>query len=250
LIGGMDKPLDGKIALVTGASRGIGKAVALELARAGAHVVALARTSGGLEELDDAIQQAGGTATLVPADLKDGPAIDRLGASLFERYRRLDVLVANAAILGVLSPLGHFDPKVWDDVIAINLTAQWRLVRSLDPLLRESEAGRAVFMSTSVAQKAVPYWGAYAVSKAGLEMLARIYAAELEKTNVKVNIFNPGPTRTRMRAQAMPGEDPMTLDPPHKVAVHILPLCLPSCEFSGRLYDYRIKTWMDFRPPE
>jgi NAD(P)-dependent dehydrogenase (short-subunit alcohol dehydrogenase family) len=244
----MDKPLSGKIALVTGASRGIGKAVALELAREGAHIVGLARTAGGLEELDDAIQAAGGTATLVPADLKDGAAIDRLGASLFERYKKLDVLVANAAILGTLSPLGHIDPKVWDDVIAINLTAQWRLVRSLDPLLRQADAGRAVFLTSGVAQKVVPYWGAYAVSKAGLEMLARIYAAETEKTNVRVNIFNPGPTRTRMRAQAMPGENPMTLDPPHKVAAHIVPLCMPSCEMNGKLYDYRIKSWKEFTP--
>jgi NAD(P)-dependent dehydrogenase (short-subunit alcohol dehydrogenase family) len=244
------KPLSGKIALVTGASRGIGKAVALELARAGAHIIALARTAGGLEELDDAIQKAGGTATLVPADLKDGPAIDRLGGSLFERYKYLDVLVANAAILGTLSPLGHFDPKVWDDVIAVNLTAQWRLIRSLDPLLRQAEAGRAVFLTSGVSHKAVPYWGAYSVSKAGLDMLARIYAAETEKTNVKVNLFNPGPTRTRMRAQAMPGEDPMTLDAPHKIAVQIVPLCLPSCDVSGKLYDYRKKSWLDFRGPE
>lgn len=246
----MEKPLHDKIALVTGASRGIGKAVAIELARAGAHVVALARTSGALEELDDAIQAEGGSATLVPADLKDGPAIDRLGASLYERYKRLDVLVANAAILGVLSPLGHIDPKVWDDVIAINLTAQWRLVRSLDPLLRQSEAGRAVFLTSGSSQKAAPYWGAYAVSKIGLEMLARTYAAETEKTNVKVNLFNPGPTRTRMRAQAMPGEDPMTLEPPHKAAAHILPLCLPECDKSGMLYDFRTKSWKNFRAPE
>lgn len=244
----MTKPLEGKIALVTGASRGIGKAVALEFAREGAHVVALARTAGGLEELDDAIQAAGGTATLVPADLKDGPAIDRLGASLFERYKKLDILVANAAILGTLSPLGHFDPKVWDDVIAVNLSAQWRLIRSLDPLLRQSEAGRAVFLTSGVGQKAVPYWGAYAVSKAGLEMLARIYAAETEKTTVKVNLFNPGPTRTRMRAQAMPGENPMTLDPPHKVAVQLVPLCLESCDKSGKLYDYPTRSWRDFTP--
>jgi NAD(P)-dependent dehydrogenase (short-subunit alcohol dehydrogenase family) len=246
----MEKPLQDKIALITGASRGIGKAVAIELARAGAHVVALARTSGGLEELDDAIQAEGGSATLVPADLKDGPALDRLGASLFERYKRLDVLVANAAILGVLSPIGHIDPKVWDDVIAINLTAQWRLTRSLDPLLRQSEAGRAVFLTSGSAQKAAPYWGAYAVSKIGLEMLARTYAAETEKTKVKVNLFNPGPTRTRMRAQAMPGEDPMTLDPPHKVATHVLPLCLPDCDKTGMLYDYRTKNWKNFRAPE
>jgi NAD(P)-dependent dehydrogenase (short-subunit alcohol dehydrogenase family) len=246
----MDKPLKDRIALVTGASRGIGKAVALELARAGAHVVALARTSGGLEELDDAIQAAGGTATLVPADLRDGPALDRLGAGLYERYKKLDVFVGNAAILGALSPLGHLDPKVWDDVIAINLTANWRLIRSLDPLLRQSDAGRAVFLSTGVAQRAAAYWGAYAISKSALEMLARIYAAETEKTNVKVNLFNPGPTRTQMRAKAMPGEDPMTLDPPHKVAAHILPLCLPSCMESGKLYDYRVKKFLSFRGPE
>ena len=246
----MEKPLAGKIALVTGASRGIGKAAAIEIARAGAHVIALARTTGGLEELDDAIQQAGGTATLVPADLKDGPAIDRLGASLYERYKHLDVLVANAATLGTLSPLGHIDPKVWDDVIAVNVTAQWRLVRSLDPLLRQAEAGRAVFVTSGSAQKAAAYWGAYAVSKAALDMLARTYAAETEKTNVRVNLFNPGPTRTRMRAQAMPGEDPTTIEAPHKVAAHILPLCLPSCEASGRLYDYRTKSWKDFRAAE
>ncbi|HEY7459090.1 MAG TPA: SDR family NAD(P)-dependent oxidoreductase [Xanthobacteraceae bacterium] len=246
----MTKPLANKIALVTGASRGIGKATAMALANAGAHVVALARTTGGLEELDDAIQKAGGSATLVPADLKDGPALDRLGASLYERYKRLDVLVANAAILGTLSPLGHIDAKVWDEVIAINLTANWRLIRSLDLLLRQSEAGRAVFLTSSVTFTIFPYWGAYAASKAGLEMLARTYAAETEKTNVKVNIFNPGPTRTRMRAQAMPGEDPMTLDPPHKVAEHIVPLCLPSCDRSGAIYDYRVKRWLEFQPPK
>ncbi|MEX0591527.1 MAG: SDR family NAD(P)-dependent oxidoreductase [Xanthobacteraceae bacterium] len=246
----MPRPLAGRIALVTGASRGIGKATALALANAGAHVVALARTTGGLEELDDAIQKAGGTATLVPVDLRDGPALDRLGASLYDRYKRLDVLVANAAILGALSPIGHIDVKVWDDVLATNLTANWRLVRSLDPLLRQSEAGRAVFLTSSVGFKAVPYWSAYSISKAAMEMLARVYAAETEKTNVKVNIFNPGPTRTRMRAQAMPGEDPMTLDPPHKVAEHIIPLCLPSCDFSGMLYDYRIKKLLKYREPE
>jgi NAD(P)-dependent dehydrogenase (short-subunit alcohol dehydrogenase family) len=238
------------VAFITGASRGIGKATALALANAGAHVIALARTAGGLEELDDAIQKAGGSATLVPADLKDGPALDRLGASLYERYKRLDVFVANAAILGVLTPLGHIDVKVWDEVIAINLTANWRLIRSLDPLLRQSEAGRAVFVTSGVTFTAIPYWGAYAASKAGMEMLARTYAAETDKTNVKVNIFNPGPTRTRMRAQAMPGEDPMTLDPPHKVAEYIVPLCLPSCDKSGMLYDYRVKRWLEFRKPE
>jgi NAD(P)-dependent dehydrogenase (short-subunit alcohol dehydrogenase family) len=245
----MTKPLTDKIALVTGASRGIGKATAIALANAGAHVVALARTTGALEEVDDAIQKAGGTATLVPADLRDGAALDRLGASLFERYKRLDVLVANAAILGTLTPVAHIDVKMWDEVLATNLTANWRLIRALDPLLRQADAGRAVFLTSSVGFKAVPYWSVYSVSKAALETLARLYAAETEKTNVRVNIFNPGPTRTRMRAQAMPGEDPMTLDPAHKVAEHLVPLCLPSCEFSGRLYDYRVKKWLDYREP-
>jgi NAD(P)-dependent dehydrogenase (short-subunit alcohol dehydrogenase family) len=243
------KPLADRIALVTGASRGIGKATAVALARAGAHVVALARTPGALEELDDEIRKAGGTATLVPADLKDGPALDRLGASLHERYKRLDVLVGNAAILGALTPLGHADPKQWDEVMAINVTANWRLIRSLDPLLRQSDAGRAVFLTSTVGQEARAYWSVYAVSKAALEMLARIYAVETEKTNVKVNLFNPGPTRTKMRAAAMPGEDPMTLDPPHKVAEHIVRLCLPECDKTGMLYDYRVKDWRAFRAP-
>jgi NAD(P)-dependent dehydrogenase (short-subunit alcohol dehydrogenase family) len=246
----MTKPLTDKIALVTGASRGIGKAVALALAGAGAHVVALARTTGGLEELDDAIQKAGGSATLVPADLKDGSALDRLGASLHERYKRLDVLVANAAILGALTPLSHADPKMWSELLEVNVTANWRLIRSLDPLLRQAEAGRAVFVTSGSGHRADAYWGPYAVSKAALDMLARTYAAECEKTNVRVNLFNPGPTRTRMRAQAMPGEDPMTLDPPYKVAEHVLPLCLPSCDKNGMLYDYRVKRWLEFRKPE
>jgi NAD(P)-dependent dehydrogenase (short-subunit alcohol dehydrogenase family) len=246
----MTKPLANKIALVTGASRGIGKAVALTLANAGAHVVALARTTGGLEELDDAIQKAGGSATLVPADLKDGPALDRLGASLHERYKKLDVLVANAAILGALTPLSHADPKMWSEVLEVNVTANWRLIRSLDPLLRVAEAGRVVFVTSGSGHRADAYWGPYATSKAALDMLARTYAAETAKTNVRVNLFNPGPTRTRMRAQAMPGEDPMTLDPPHKVAEHLLQLCLPSCDKSGMLYDYRVKRWLEFRKPE
>jgi NAD(P)-dependent dehydrogenase (short-subunit alcohol dehydrogenase family) len=246
----MTKPLANKIALVTGASRGIGKAAALALANAGAHVVALARTTGGLEELDDAIQKAGGSATLVPADLKDGPALDRLGASLHERYKKLDVLVANAAILGALTPLSHADPKMWNDVMEVNVTANWRLIRSLDPLLRLAEAGRAVFVTSGSGHRADAYWGPYATSKAALDMLARTYAAETAQTNVRVNLFNPGPTRTRMRAQAMPGEDPMTLDPPHKVAEHLLQLCLPSCDKSGMLYDYRVKRWLEFRKPE
>jgi NAD(P)-dependent dehydrogenase (short-subunit alcohol dehydrogenase family) len=240
----MTQPLSGKIALVTGASRGIGRAVALELAKAGAHVVATARTVGGLEELDDEIRKLGSAATLVPVDIKDFPALDRLGASLFERFKKLDVLVGNAGQLGSLTPVGHIEPKTWDDVMAVNLTANYRLIRSLDPLLRASDAGRAVFITSGVARNVRAYWGLYAASKAALNALVIAYAGELGKTNVKANLFNPGPIRTRMRAKAMPGEDPMTLDTPEQVAEALLPLCLPGCTESGRIYDYRTKAFV------
>jgi NAD(P)-dependent dehydrogenase (short-subunit alcohol dehydrogenase family) len=245
----MSKPLADRIALVTGASRGIGKATALKLAEAGAHVVAVARTVGGLEELDDAIRAIEGSTTLVPLDLKDSPAIDRLGAALNERYKRLDVLVANAGILGPLSPLGHVEPKAWDEVIAVNVTANWRLIRSIDPLLQASDAGRAVFLTSGITSHPRAYWGPYAAAKAALEMMARIYAAETATTRVRVNLFNPGPTRTRMRAQAMPGEDQTTLERPDKPAAKIVELCLPSFEETGKLYDYRSQKLMEFQPP-
>jgi NAD(P)-dependent dehydrogenase (short-subunit alcohol dehydrogenase family) len=245
----MPKPLADRIALVTGASRGIGAATALKLAETGAHVVAVARTVGGLEELDDRIRAADGTATLVPGDLKDGAAIDRLAGALAERYGRLDVLVGNAGILGPLSPLGHVQPQAWDDVIAINVTANWRLVRALDPLLQKSTAARVVFLTSGAAARAIAYWGPYSVSKSALEMLARIYAAENASTNVRVNLFNPGPIRTRMRAHAMPGEDPMTLDPPEQAAVKVVELCLPSFNATGKLYNYPTRTLMGFQPP-
>ena len=235
----MSPPLADRVALVTGASRGIGYATALALAKAGAHIVALARTVGGLEELDDAIKAAGGSATLVPLDLKDYAGIDRLGIALRERFGRLDVLVGNAGILGPLSPLGHVDAKTWDEVMAVNVTANWRLICAMDPLLRLSDAGRAVFVSSGVAALALAYWGPYAVSKAALETLARTYAAETATTNVRINLFTPGPIRTRMRAQAFPGEDPMTLETPDKVADSIVRLCLPSMQESGKLYAYR-----------
>jgi NAD(P)-dependent dehydrogenase (short-subunit alcohol dehydrogenase family) len=246
----MSKPLADRIALVTGASRGIGAATALELAKAGAHVVAVARTVGGLEELDDAIRAAGGSATLVPGDLKDFDAIDRLAGALAERYGRLDVLVGNAGILGPLSPLGHVQPKAWDDVLAINVTANWRLIRALDPLLQKSTAARVVFVSSGVTQRAIAYWGPYSVAKSALEMLARIYAAENATTNVRVNLFNPGPIRTRMRAQAMPGEDPMTLTTPDQAAAKVVELCLPTFQATGKLYNFPTRSLMEFRPPE
>ena len=246
----MPQPLANRIALVTGASRGIGYATALALAKAGAHVVAVARTVGGLEELDDAIRAASGnSATLVPLDLKDYPGIDRLGLALRERFGRLDILVGNAGILGPLSPLGHVEPKAWDDVMAINVTANWRLICAMDPLLKFSDAGRVVFISSGVAARAPAYWGPYAVSKAALETLARTYAAETVTTPVRVNLFTPGPVRTRMRAQAMPGEDPMTLKTPDHVADKIVELCLPSMQESGMIYAYPKGKLLAFQPP-
>jgi NAD(P)-dependent dehydrogenase (short-subunit alcohol dehydrogenase family) len=235
----MPPPLADRIALVTGASRGIGRATALALARAGAHVVAVARTVGGLEELDDAIRALGGSATLVPLDLKDVAGIARLAAALDERYRRLDVLVANAGILGPLSPLDHVEPKAWDEVLAVNVTANWHLVRAMGPLLKLSTAGRVVFVTSGIVAHPRAYWGPYAISKAALEALARTYAAETVSTNVRVNLFNPGATRTRMRATAMPGEDPAALKTPEPVAEKILELCLPQFQDTGKLYDFR-----------
>lgn len=231
--------LKDRVVLVTGASRGIGRAAAVALAREGAHVVLVARTVGGLEEADDEVRAAGGSATLVPLDLKDFAAIDRLGASIFERWGRLDGLFGNAGLLGPLTPLAHLDPKSFDEIMAVNVTANWRLIRSCDPLLRQSDAGRALFVSSGAAHKARPYWGAYAVSKAALEMLVRTYAAECEKTNVRANLVNPGPTRTAMRAAAMPGEDPMTLPAPGELAPLIVELLSPACTRNGEVVAFR-----------
>jgi NAD(P)-dependent dehydrogenase (short-subunit alcohol dehydrogenase family) len=238
------RPLEGKVALITGASRGIGWAVAKLLARQGAHIIAVARTSGALEELDDAIQAdakqyGGGSATLVPLDIKDGDAIDRIGAAIFERWKKLDILVANAGILGVLSPLGHIKPKEWDNLLAINLTANWRLIRSLDPLLRAAPEGRAIFVTSSVAQNPRAYWGGYGTTKAALEHMVMTYAAETAMTNLKVNLINPGATRTAMRAKAMPGENPETLPKPVDVAPLFLEMALPSFTETGTLVNFR-----------
>jgi NAD(P)-dependent dehydrogenase (short-subunit alcohol dehydrogenase family) len=245
----MTNPLSNRIALVTGASRGIGAATALALAKAGAHVVAVARTVGGLEELDDKIRAVGGSATLVPLDVTDTPGIERLAAALAQRYHRLDVLVGNAGIVGPSSPLGHVEPKAWDAIIAINVTANWNLIRFFDALLQKSDAGRAVFVTSGAAGNARAYRGPYSVSKAALDALARTYAAETASTNVRVNLFNPGPARTKMRASIMPGEDPMTLPSPEEVAEKIIPLCLPSFLETGTLYDYPAGKQLSFRPP-
>jgi NAD(P)-dependent dehydrogenase (short-subunit alcohol dehydrogenase family) len=232
------RPLEGRIAVVTGASRGIGRAAALALSQAGAHIVALARTQGALEELDDAIRAGGGAATLVPLDLRDFDALDRLGAALHERWGRLDILLGNAGILGELAPLTHIDPSVWDAVMAINVTANWRLIRSLDPLLRASDAGRAIFVTSGAAHKCTAYWGPYAVSKAALEALVRTYAAETASTSVRAMLVNPGPLRTAMRRAAMPGEDPTTLKTPEDLSPHLVRLAAPAWTETGRIYDF------------
>ena len=234
----MPGQLTGRIALVTGASRGIGRAIALAMAREGAHVVAVARTVGALEDLDDDIKSAGGSASLVPLDLRKPEGIDQLGLIVFERWKRLDILVGNAGVLGRLSPLGHIEPKTWEEVMAVNVTANWRLIRSFDPLLRQSDGGRAVFVTSGAARIIHAYWGPYAVSKAALEALAKTYAAETVTTAIKVSLLNPGPIRTRMRAQAMPGEDPDSLPPAEAVADAFLPLVLPSQKESGLIYDF------------
>ncbi len=228
--------LAGRIALVTGASRGIGAAVARRFAAEGAQLVLVARTVGGLEETDDAVRAAGGAkALLVPLDLREFDAIDQLGASLHERYGRLDVLVGNAGTLGDLSPLGHIKPARWTEVIDINLTANWRLIRSLDPLLRRSEAGRAIFVSSGAATGTNAYWGPYAISKAALEALVKTYAAETRKTSVRANLLDPGVTRTAMRAQAFPGEDTKLQADPDEIAKTFVELAEAACTKTGEV---------------
>jgi NAD(P)-dependent dehydrogenase (short-subunit alcohol dehydrogenase family) len=246
----MTKPLSSRIALVTGASRGIGYATALALAHAGAHIVATARTVGGLEELDDAIKSAGSTATLVPLDLRDHEGIARLATALDERYHKLDILIGNAGIGGPSSPLDHVQPKDWDEVLAVNVTANWQLIRYFNPLLQKSDAARVVFVTSGASALARAYRGPYSASKAAIEALARTYAAENASTNVRVNLHSPGPTRTRLRAIVMPGEDPMTLPTAEDVAATIVPLCLPSFQETGMFYDFRAGKLMSFRAPE
>jgi len=228
-----------RIVLVTGASRGIGRAAAIELAKYGTHLVLVARTIGGLEETDDEVRKAGGVATLVPLDLTNFAGIDQLGATIFERWGKLDGFLGNAGELGVLTPLSHLDPKIWQKSIEVNVTANWRLIRSLDPLLRKSDAARVLFISSGAARNFRPYWGSYSIAKAALEALALTYAAECANSNVKVNLFNPGPLRTKMRAKAMPGEDPMDLQPPEAVAPLIVEMLSPSCVKNGELVSYR-----------
>ena len=231
-----------RIALVTGASRGIGRAVAIGLARAGAHVVLLARTVGGLEEVDDEIRAFGGTATLVTLDLRQSEKVDALGPTLYQRWGKLDILVANAGVLGPISPLPHITADAWNEVIDVNLTANWRLIRSLDPILRRSDAARAVFVSSGAALAKNAYWGPYSVSKAGLEALVKTYAHEVASTPIKVNLLNPGPVRTTMRQRAFPGENPATLPEPEALVPLFLDLVDTGLTESGRVYDFKTGT--------
>jgi len=234
----MSRALEGRIALITGATRGIGRATAERFAAEGATVVAVGRTRGALEELDDAVRAGGGTCVLVDEDLRQHEKIDQIGASLYQRYGRLDVFVGNAAVLGRLEPLTHTDPERWAEVIDVNLTVNWRLLRSLDPLLKASDAGRAILMTSGVARAPKAYWGAYAISKAAVEAMAKVYAAETVKTPVRVNVYDPGRTRTQMRAAAYPGENPDDLPPP---AVHgdaLVALAAADCTRHGEVVTY------------
>jgi NAD(P)-dependent dehydrogenase (short-subunit alcohol dehydrogenase family) len=247
----MSQSLRGRIALITGASRGIGRAAALAFARAGAHIVALARRVEDLEALDDAIRGVSGEATLVPADLRDFDALDRLGAALFEQWKRLDILVLNAGVLGPVMPLAQVSPKAWAEVLDVNLTANWRLLRSMDPLLRRAQAGRVIAITSGAARRPRAYLGGYAVTKAALDMLIQTYAQECAGGAIKANLVNPGPMRTDMRARLMPGEDPMTLPAPEEIAPLLLALADAALTLTGEVIEFR--EWRDnrnaFPPP-
>lgn len=231
------KRLQGRIAVITGASRGIGRAVAERFAAEGAHVVALARTVGALEELDDAIVRAGGSTTLVPVHLAELDKLDQLGPSLYERFGKIDIFVANAGALGTLGPVTHHDAKDWEEVFKINVHANWRLMRTLEPALRLSDAGRAIFVTSGAAHKLRAYWGAYATSKIALEMMVKTWAQELASTAIRVNLLSPGPVATRMRAAAFPGEDPSTLRQPANVTEAFVDLAAADCLRHGETVE-------------
>lgn len=242
--------LHGRIALVTGASRGIGFYLALELAKRGAHIIAVARTIGGLEELDDEITQCGSKATLVPLDLHDMKAIDRLGNEINERWHKLDILVANAGVLGAISPVAHVEATTFEDVVEINLVSQWRLIRAVEPVLRRSDCARAILFSSGVVHKPRAFWGPYAASKAAFEVLGRCWADEVKNTAIKVNMASPGATRTAMRAQAMPGEDPSILPTAEEIAKKIVVLASPDLKENGRFFDARKNRFLDYHVPD
>lgn len=235
----MSQPLSGRVTLVTGATRGIGYAAALALAKAGSHIIAVGRTQGGLEDLDDAVKAVNGECTLVPMDLKQFDGIDQLGKIIHDRWGRLDGFFANAGILGDITLAPHVEPKVFDDVMAVNLTANYRLIRSVDTLLRSSPSARALFVTSGVASSRRAYWSAYAAAKSGLEAFVQCYAKEVSITDIKVNLLNPGATRTAMRAKAMPGEDPNTLPQPTDIAPLIVEMLSPSYEGHDEIVDFR-----------
>lgn len=239
------KPLAGQIAVVTGASRGLGHAAALEIARNGAHVIAIARTVGGLEELDDAIQAEGGSATLVPIDLTDFDAIDRLGASIHERWGKLDILLGNAGMLGPVTPLHQIKPELFEQVFALNVTANYRLIRSLDPLMRCADAARALFVTSGAVRSQRQYVGHYSASKAALEVMVASYAKEVGQTQIKVNLFDPATVRTRMRAKYAPGENPQDVTPPEELAPTIVDLLSPSLTRNGGIFAFGKGDWLD-----
>ena len=239
--------LDGRIALITGATRGIGRAVAMAYAKAGAHLILTGRTAGALEELDDEIKRATGStepSSLITLNLKHGDKIDGLGPALYQRFGKLDVLVSCAGILGTLTPLGHLTTDAWTETMEINLSANMRLIRTLDPLLKRSDAGRAIFVTSGAAAGNNAYWGPYAVSKAGLDALVKTYAQELGATNVRANLLSPGPVRTAMRAKAFPGEDPLSLTTPEDIAPAFIALADPALTENGRTYDIKSARWL------
>ena len=229
--------LNNRIALVTGASRGIGRAAAIALAREGAHIIATARTQAGLEELDDTIKAEGGNATLVTMDVNDRPALPRLASAIHDRWGKLDIMIMNAGILGTLTPIAHMDEQIWDDVIATNLTAVFRMINQLDPLFRLSDAGRAVLVTSGAAGGMMPYWSAYAASKAGLDALGKSWAAELKNTTHRINMLSPGRIATNMIGEAFPGIDKATLPSPEDIAGDFVQLCQPDCPYQGQILN-------------
>ncbi len=234
----MTKALEGRIAVITGASRGIGRAIALRYAAEGAHVILIARTIAALEEVDDEIQALGGKATLVPMNLRDFDKIDQMGQALYDRFGKIDILVGNAGFLGDLTPMSHLKVKMWNEVMDTNVTANFRLIRSMEPLLKQSDAGRAIFLSSGTTKAPRAYWAAYAVSKAALENMVQTWSMELNKTNIKANLIDPGATRTRMRAQAYPGENPESLKSPEVLTDLFVELALPTCNKQGEVVRY------------
>ncbi|TGY87974.1 SDR family NAD(P)-dependent oxidoreductase [Marinicauda algicola] len=234
-----EKRLDGRVALVTGASRGLGFAAAKALAAEGAQIIATARTTGGLEQLDDEIREAGGQCTLVPLDLMDPEGIEKLAEIVANRWGRLDILVCNAGVLGQITPAHQITAKTWNEVLGVNTIAPARFIRAFEPLLRKSDAGRAIFVTSGVgSQRAKIYWAAYGASKAALDNLVQSWAKELADSDMRANLLDPGPTRTRMRAKAAPGEDPETLPHPDEVAPLFVELALPGETRNGEIVRF------------